>query len=78
MLLRNGSILVSGRMEKRDVLIENGIVLKVFPEITERYEEEYDLSGFVIIPGAVDVHSHLREPGFTHKETIKTGTMSAV
>jgi dihydroorotase len=37
-----------------------------------------DASGFYVMPGLVDMHTHLREPGFEYKETIATGTMAAV
>ena len=37
----------------------------------------HDLSDFVVLPGFVDVHVHLREPGFSYKETIRTGTLAA-
>ena len=34
----------------------------------------YDATGMIVVPGLIDMHVHLREPGFTHKETIATGT----
>ena len=37
----------------------------------------YDATGLVVVPGLIDMHVHLREPGFEHKETIATGTAAA-
>ena len=39
--------------------------------------DELDISSFVVLPGFVDVHVHLREPGFSYKETISSGTLAA-
>src|SRR5512143_1390216 len=41
-------------------------------------EREIDASGMLVVPGLIDMHVHLREPGFEYKETIKTGTEAAV
>jgi dihydroorotase len=46
--------------------------------ITESGTRMIDATGLMVIPGLIDMHVHLREPGFEHKETIKTGTMAAV
>ncbi len=62
-----------------DVLIENGVVAR----IAERIEapasgtETIDASGLIVAPGLIDIHVHLREPGFEYKETVKTGTRAA-
>ena len=62
-----------------DIRIENGIITEISEHITALNNEEIiDLSGLSITPGLVDVHCHLREPGFNAKETIKTGIMSAI
>jgi dihydroorotase len=41
-------------------------------------DKTIDAAGCIVIPGLVDMHTHLREPGYEYKETIKTGTMAAV
>jgi dihydroorotase len=66
---------VSGRDEVTDVLIAGGIVagLGEAPGGAERI----DCDGLVLAPGLVDLHTHLREPGYEHKETIETGTRAA-
>ncbi len=77
-----------------DVVIENGLIKEVqkgkgdvqgekekaISRTNERYaeEKEFDASGMLVVPGLVDMHVHLREPGFEYKETIKTGTEAAV
>lgn len=75
MILKNGFIIKDNDLIKKDILIENGIIVNIDDEIIG--DDIIDLKGNVIIPGAIDVHVHLREPGYTHKETIETGTMAA-
>ena len=60
-----------------DVLIVDGYVTGVGPNAGRDANETIDASGFVVCPGFVDIHTHLREPGFEHKETIATGTLAA-
>ena len=75
MILKNGLIIESNQLVKKDILIDNGVIVDISDEIDG--ENIINVDGLLVIPGAVDVHVHLREPGFTHKETIKSGTMSA-
>lgn len=75
-LIKNGSIIENNSLVKKDILVFNNIILKIENEINEDCEV-LDATGCLIMPGAVDVHVHLREPGFTKKETIKTGTLSS-
>jgi dihydroorotase len=58
-----------------DVLIENGRIAKVGAALAAA--QVIDASGLVVCPGFVDIHCHLRDPGFEHKETIETGTRAA-
>ncbi len=60
-----------------NVLIENGRITAVGPDAGKDSAETIDATGLVVCPGFVDIHAHLREPGFEHKETIATGTMAA-
>jgi len=61
-----------------DILIVDGIIDSMKPSIAPPPDcEVIDLRGKIIAPGFVDMHVHLREPGFEHKETIETGTLSA-
>lgn len=73
-LLKNGHIFTGNGFEKRDVfVVDDRLSLSHF----DRYDERIDCDSFFIIPGLVDVHVHLREPGFFYKESIGTGTMAA-
>lgn len=62
-----------------DIRVEDGIVREIAINLAPKSDEEVvDLTGKVITPGLVDIHCHLREPGFNAKETIKTGIASAI
>ena len=63
---------------KRDILIEDGVIARV-EETIEPAEgvKVLERSGYLAFPGFVDVHVHLRDPGFEYKETIETGTAAA-
>lgn len=60
-----------------DLLIRDGIVAQIESTIDEKGEQVIDLEGQLVIPGMIDLHVHLREPGGEHKETIATGTKAA-
>src|SRR5579864_3502497 len=61
-----------------NLLIENGKIKKIGKELADDTVPEIDLSGKIIVPGFIDIHVHLREPGREDKETILTGTRAAV
>lgn len=63
--------------EAVQILIEDRMVKKIAPHIAEGAEEIIDGKGKLILPGFIDVHIHLREPGGEYKETIETGTKAA-
>jgi len=62
---------------KLDILIEGGSITKVDKNLKADVER-LDATGFIVVPGFIDLHAHLREPGQEHKETIATGTRAAV
>jgi dihydroorotase len=62
---------------KLDLLIEGGLIARVDKRIKADVET-IDAAGLVVVPGLIDLHVHLREPGQEHKETIATGTRAAV
>ncbi|HVJ27694.1 MAG TPA: dihydroorotase [Vicinamibacterales bacterium] len=62
-----------------DVLIEDGVIRRVGKDLPVDGAEIYEVPrGAVVAPGLIDIHVHLREPGQEHKETVATGTASAV
>jgi dihydroorotase len=65
----------SGRDEVGDVLVDGGVVAGIGEVPLDA--ERIDCEGLVLAPGLVDLHAHLREPGYEHKETIETGTRAA-
>src|SRR6185312_8148830 len=60
-----------------DVGIEDGSVRDIGENIDATGSEVFDASGLIVAPGFIDMHVHLREPGFEHSETIETGSRSA-
>ena len=79
-LLKNGTVIddVSNTEEKLDILVENDKIIKIDKDIETTGNNVIDCSGLYIMPGMIDMHCHLREPGGEHKETIETGSKSAV
>lgn len=80
LLLKNGTILdyASHVQEKMDILIKEEKISKIGKEINDEADKILDCTGLYIMPGMIDMHCHLREPGFEQKETIETGSKSAV
>ncbi|MBE5786965.1 MAG: dihydroorotase [Clostridiales bacterium] len=77
-MLKSGRVYQNGAFIAADVMIEKGKVARIASSISPRLGDRVlDFSHCFIIPGFVDVHVHLREPGFIYKETIETGTMAA-
>ncbi len=60
-----------------DILIDDGKIAEIAEEIPGETESVLDASGKIVMPGLIDLHVHLREPGFEYKETIETGTKAA-
>lgn len=79
LLIRNGRVIdpASRRDEIADVLIENGFIAAAGLNLDTTGAEQFDASGMVVAPGFIDMHTHLREPGFEHAETIESGSRAA-
>jgi dihydroorotase len=60
-----------------DVGVEDGVIREVGRDIAITGAEEFDASGLIVAPGFIDMHVHLRDPGFEHAETIETGSRAA-
>ena len=81
LLIRNGRVIdpSQGLDQGMDVLLENGSVAALGERLDVPSETRVlDAAGLVVAPGFIDLHTHLREPGFEHKETIESGCRAAV
>ncbi|MEZ4507613.1 MAG: amidohydrolase family protein [Thermomicrobiales bacterium] len=67
----------SGFDGQADLLLQNGRISHVGDVPANAGDSEIDASGLVVTPGLIDMHVHLRQPGFDNKETIATGTAAA-
>jgi len=77
-LLKNAKVFINNNFEDKNLLVENDKITKIFSnELSiDNVDVIYDLKNLYLLPGLIDVHTHLREPGFIYKETIKTGSMA--
>ncbi len=78
--LRGGRLIdpAAGIDTVTDIVITNGVIESIAPGIAPpEGTRVVDLKNCIVAPGFIDIHVHLREPGFEHKETIETGTLSA-
>ncbi len=62
---------------KKDILVEDGKIIALADKIEDSADRIIDAEGLWVTPGLIDVHVHLREPGYEYKETIKTGSRAA-
>ena len=77
-ILKGAKFYRDGRFETGDLAIEDGKIVAIGGRVAlEADDRAVDLTGCHVLPGLVDVHVHLREPGFSEKETIATGTAAA-
>ncbi len=79
LLIKSGRVLdpTGGADEVQDLLITEGRIARVGKGLTANGLETVDATGKVVCPGFIDVHTHLREPGYEYKETIGSGTRAA-
>ncbi len=76
-IIKNGTIYIDGKFEKKDILINEDLIEKIDNEINAENAEIVDAEGNYVFPGFVDLHAHLRDPGQTNKEDIVSGTKAA-
>lgn len=79
MLIKNCKILLNGLEAIKDILVENGKIAKIYncSEVEELdIDEIIDVDGNWVLPGVIDVHTHMRDPGLSHKEDFETGSMA--
>ncbi len=72
--IANGHVLINGKLERKNVVIEEGKIIGIGSGSSG---ETINAEGKIILPGLIDIHVHLRDPGYTHKEDFRTGTMAA-
>ena len=77
-LLKGGNIVTSTQDVTGDILVRDGLIAAVGQGLeAPAGAQVLDLTGFTVVPAFADIHVHFREPGFTAKETIRTGSMAA-
>ena len=79
MLIKNGYLInpATNTEEIMDIRVENGIIIEMGQLTAIKEEEILDIKGLTIAPGLIDTHIHFRDPGFTYKEDLHTGALSA-
>lgn len=79
LLIKNGRVIdpASKLDQTMDILIDEGKIVDIQPEIKEEEGLIIDATNKIVTPGFIDIHVHLREPGFEYKEDIATGTRAA-
>ena len=76
-IVKNGRVFDGEALTRQDILIEDGLIQAVGLGLDETGCQTIDAQGQIVSPGFVDLHVHLRDPGFAHKETVETGSMAA-
>jgi len=79
LLIRGGTVVdpANNLEQVADVLVEDGKISRVEPNIIAVVDKTVDATGMAVLPGLVDMHVHLRDPGFIHKEDVLTGCEAA-
>ena len=80
LILSGGSVFVNGRFTDCDIFIQDGVIVSISPKTDYSHLKDavvYDLHNCLILPGLVDVHVHLRVPGYFYKEDMHSGTLAA-
>lgn len=77
-LIKGGTIVNRGERTVGDLFIKDGFIAAIGPSLSHRADREIDAEGCLILPGIIDDQVHFREPGLTHKATIKTESRAAV
>src|SRR5581483_5772765 len=79
MVIKNGRVIdpASKTDQVADVLIVDGRIAGMAPDLSSPHAEVFDATGLIVAPGFLDIHVHLREPGFEHAENIESGSRAA-
>lgn len=78
LLIKNGTAVFTDRVKKCDILVDGDKIAKIAENIDEAGVKTIDASGLHVFPGLIDMHVHLREPGYEYKEDIASGSAAAV
>jgi len=80
LLIKNGTVINPGDKteQKADVLVEDSIIKKIAPGQSVKADRVVDAADCYVMPGFIDMHVHLRDPGMEEKETVETGLKAAV
>ncbi len=76
-LIKNGFVISGEEVERMNLLIESGQIKQMGENVEAAADEVLDADGSFVLPGLVDAHCHLRDPGYEYKEDIVSGTKSA-
>ncbi len=77
-VIKGGQIVTQKQVFKGNILIEDGKIKQVGKNFSEKKAQVFNASGLTILPGLIDIHVHLRDPGATYKEDFYTGTSAAL
>lgn len=75
MIIKNADVVLKEGVKRLDIRVENGVIAELAQHIAG---EGIDCTGLTVLPGLIDMHVHLREPGFEKKEDIASGSAAAV
>ena len=78
MIIKNGTLVLKNSLAKMDVRVEDGKIVEIAENIPANGDKVIDAQGLHVFPGLIDMHVHLREPGFEKKENIESGAKAAV
>lgn len=78
MIIKNGNVVLKDSVIKADILVKDGRIARIGENLLGEDEKVLDASGKYVFPGLIDMHVHLREPGFEYKEDIESGSKAAV
>ena len=78
LLIKGGTAVFADKCEVCDILVDGKKIVKIAKNVEEKGAKVIDAKGLHVFPGLIDLHVHLREPGFEYKEDIASGSAAAV
>src|SRR3954469_24557414 len=77
LVVANGTVVIPTGRISADLAVKDGVFAAIAASGTLDADHSVDAAGMLVLPGAVDIHVHFREPGATHKEDFRHGTIAA-